>query len=151
GKENGIVLDYHSPTRPVVKILQNGGETWRIWRPGKAESEEFKVESLDVYAKDRYPIKNAKYYGEVGGIVVAANDDEQVVCTARYENARVDYIKLPFSFPPGAKLGTPDHDYGLRFVDIDEDGHPDIIFSNEKEYGVYLYTDMEHGWSRKVM
>ena len=39
----------------------------------------------------------------------------------------------------------------MRFIDIDEDGNEDIVFSNEKEYGVYLFTDMEHGWSKKVI
>jgi len=26
-----------------------------------------------------------------------------------------------------------------------------LIFSNEKEYGIYLFNDMKTGWSRKVM
>lgn len=60
--------------------------------------------------------------------------------------------KVPFSLPPGAAL--PDasgKDNGLRFLDLDGDGNLDIIFSNEKEYGVYLFENMEKGWSRKVM
>ncbi len=55
-------------------------------------------------------------------------------------------IRLPFLLPPGAKLSITDGrgmDYGLRFVDLDADGKLDIIFSNEKEYGIYLFTDME--------
>src|SRR5262249_28764543 len=40
---------------------------------------------------------------------------------------------------------------GLRFLDLDGDGKLDIIFSNEKEYGIYLFENMEKGWSRKVM
>jgi hypothetical protein len=31
------------------------------------------------------------------------------------------------------------------------DGKLDIIFSNEKEYGIYLFENMEKGWSRKLM
>src|SRR5262249_27995866 len=30
-------------------------------------------------------------------------------------------------------------------------GKLDIVFSNEKEYGIYLFTDMKKGWSRKVI
>src|SRR5439155_2926357 len=60
----------------------------------------------------------------------------------------------PFSLPPGAR--TYDRvdnwkDTGLRFVDLDGDGEVDIIFSNEKEYGIYLFTDMEKGWSKQIM
>ena len=40
---------------------------------------------------------------------------------------------------------------GLRFLDLDDDGKLDLIFSNEKEYGVYLFTDMEKGWNKKIM
>jgi peptidoglycan/xylan/chitin deacetylase (PgdA/CDA1 family) len=64
------------------------------------------------------------------------------------------WVRLPFRLPPGAKLSITDgggHDYGLRFVDLNADGKLDIIFSNEKEYGIYLFTDMEKGWSKKVL
>jgi putative membrane-bound dehydrogenase-like protein len=61
------------------------------------------------------------------------------------------YVKTGWSLPPGARLSDGDRDYGLRFIDLDGDGNDDIVFSNETEYGIYLFTDMEHGWSRKVM
>jgi putative membrane-bound dehydrogenase-like protein len=57
--------------------------------------------------------------------------------------------KLPFKLPGGVSL-VSDHDSGLRFVDLDEDGHDDVIVSNNKGYGVYLFTSMKDGWSRKV-
>jgi putative membrane-bound dehydrogenase-like protein len=60
-------------------------------------------------------------------------------------------VKAGWSLPPGARDADGDKDYGLRFIDIDEDGNDDVVFSNEKEYGIYLFTDMEHGWSKKVM
>ena len=34
---------------------------------------------------------------------------------------------------------------GLRFVDLNGDGHEDIVFSNAERYGVYLYNDVEIG------
>jgi hypothetical protein len=64
-----------------------------------------------------------------------------------------------FELPAGANLAEVNRidgawrfdDAGLRFVDLDGDGNPDVIFSNEKEYGIYLFKDMKDGWSRKVM
>jgi putative membrane-bound dehydrogenase-like protein len=79
-------------------------------------------------------------------------DPEGTSAIFRWSPKDKSWSKLPFALPEGASLAHSDgKEDGLRFIDIDEDGHPDIVFSNEKEYGVYLFTDMEHGWSRKVM
>src|SRR5207302_7649227 len=42
-------------------------------------------------------------------------------------------------------------DNGLRFVDVNEDGRPDVMFSNEQRYGLHLFTSMEKGWSQQVL
>src|SRR5205823_799168 len=62
------------------------------------------------------------------------------------------WSKLPFRLPAGAALVDENgRDNGLRFLDLDSDGKLDIIFSNERDYGIYLFNDMKEGWSRKVM
>jgi putative membrane-bound dehydrogenase-like protein len=88
---------------------------------------------------------------ELGGTpcYVVANDKEQAVFV--WSREKNDYVKAPFALPPGARLGGAGKDSGLRIVDLDEDGRDDVVFSNEKEYGVYLFTDLEHGWSKKVI
>ncbi len=54
--------------------------------------------------------------------------------------------------PAGARLvDDQGRDAGLRFVDIDEDGFVDVVFSNDQEYGIYLYDRAAKGWTRKVM
>jgi len=59
---------------------------------------------------------------------------------------------VPFTLPPGARLrGRDGREHGLVFIDLDGDGYLDVIISNEKEYGIYLFKDMEEGWSRKVI
>jgi putative membrane-bound dehydrogenase-like protein len=104
-------------------------------------------------------------------VCLAANEKEQVVFLSSGEKRSwvkapfslrpgdspgpvflpVTWVKAPFSLPPGAHLSDKERDHGLRFVDLDEDGNLDVVFSNEKEYGIYLFTDLKNGWSRKVM
>jgi putative membrane-bound dehydrogenase-like protein len=61
------------------------------------------------------------------------------------------WTRLPFGLPPGARVvGEKGLDAGLRFVDLDEDGRDDVVFSGPDGFGVYLFDSMEAGWSRKV-
>src|SRR5262249_2700290 len=62
------------------------------------------------------------------------------------------WVKLPFTLPAGVTLVTDEgKDNGLRFVDLDEDGYEDVLFSNEKQYGLFLFNSMKEGWSRKIL
>ena len=80
---------------------------------------------------------------------IAANGTDHAIFSSSDDGK--SYVKTDLTLPPGARLTDGDGDHGLRFIDIDEDGNDDIVFSNEKEYGIYLYTDLAHGWSKKVM
>ncbi|WP_165227682.1 PVC-type heme-binding CxxCH protein [Aquisphaera insulae] len=58
------------------------------------------------------------------------------------------------SFPSAITPGPDDataRQPGLRLVDVDEDGHLDRVFSNDREYGVYLFDPGTGGWTRKAM
>jgi len=65
----------------------------------------------------------------------------------RYTLALLLSIQLHAAPPlPSGAEGQP----GLRMVDINGDGHDDIVFSNAERYGVYLYNDVEKknlGWT----
>src|SRR5690606_24122248 len=70
----------------------------------------------------------------------------------RWSDKEKNWKILPFTLPGGAVIvDAQGRDNGVRFVDVDEDGHDDVVFSNEKEYGIYLFDNMKTGWNRKVM
>ncbi len=81
--------------------------------------------------------------------LIVSNPQQQAVF--KWNPAKKTWEKLPFALPAAATLvDAKGGDAGLRFIDIDEDGHADILFSNEKASGLYLFESMTRGWSRKV-
>ncbi len=60
--------------------------------------------------------------------------------------------KLPFALPAGTMVvDAQGRDAGLRFVDIDEDGHDDVIFSNAQRYSLHLFASLKDGWARRIL
>jgi putative membrane-bound dehydrogenase-like protein len=58
------------------------------------------------------------------------------------------WVKLPFALPQGTAIADVEgRDAGLRFIDINEDGMADIVFSNDDHYGVHLFKSMREGWA----
>ncbi len=88
--------------------------------------------------------------------LIVANDIENVIYVWSVE--RKTWQKGPFTLPSGASIvNKAGGDNGQRFVDLDQDGFDDVIFSNPDSYGIYLFVakpkrdwDFEVGWSRKV-
>jgi len=66
----------------------------------------------------------------------------------RTENA---WELLPFMLPENMWLPTPDHDTGLRFVDLDQNGTLDVLYSNDTGYAAALFTSLEKGWSQELV
>jgi putative membrane-bound dehydrogenase-like protein len=59
--------------------------------------------------------------------------------------------KAAFSLPAGASIPAPillALETGTRFADLDGDGKLDVIWSNEESYGLYLFKDMQTGWTK---
>jgi putative membrane-bound dehydrogenase-like protein len=82
--------------------------------------------------------------------ILVSNDEQQAIF--RWSTEKESWIKLPFTLPPGAKVVDRDgRDAGLCFVDVDQDGFDDVIFSNEDGYGLYLFESMQRGWSKEAV
>ncbi|HZV07176.1 MAG TPA: PVC-type heme-binding CxxCH protein [Gemmataceae bacterium] len=80
--------------------------------------------------------------------LIVSNDTQQAI----FRWSEKEWSKLPFALPEGVAIVNSDgKDNGLRFVDIDEDGHDDVLFSNGERYSLHLLTSMKDGWSRRVL
>ena len=80
------------------------------------------------------------------------NDGKVEIISNRSIKERTDKVwkPLPFKFPEGTVLETKDGgDAGLRFADINDDGNQDVIFSDGKRFGTWIFESMETGWTRR--
>jgi putative membrane-bound dehydrogenase-like protein len=154
GAENGVRLEDSTGDGYLNVIIQRNGSTHvRRWLPDGKGGHYW--DSLDLpplppeadFLKD-YRVRRSIKLGD-RGVYVAANEKEQVVFV--FAEKQRSWVKAAFALPPGARLPVEGKESGLRFIDLDENGSDDVIFSNEKDYAIYLFSDMEKGWSRKVM
>jgi putative membrane-bound dehydrogenase-like protein len=82
--------------------------------------------------------------------VIVSNPEQNAVFAWDKEKHR--WQQMPFSLPAGtAIVDVQGRDAGLRFVDVDEDGRDDLLFSDDWAFGLYLFDSLEQGWSRKVV
>ncbi|MFL2869227.1 MAG: PVC-type heme-binding CxxCH protein [Pirellulaceae bacterium] len=79
---------------------------------------------------------------------------EMITNTAvlRWDTDDRKWQPLPFSIPDDTSItNEAGLDAGLRFVDIDDDGLEDIIFSDDQTYSLHLFSDMKTGWDNKLL
>ncbi len=62
------------------------------------------------------------------------------------------WTKATFSLPSNtAFVDAAGRDAGLRLVDLNADGHVDVIYSDAHRNSVHLFESMAAGWSRKIL
>ena len=75
-----------------------------------------------------------------------------------WSSAPREWKKLDFQLPRGTSLVDAEgRDTGLRFVDVNADGRPDVLVSNEREFSLHLFIPgvnqrlmWEVGWNDEV-
>ncbi len=70
--------------------------------------------------------------------LIVGNESQNAVLS--WNEAEKKWKKLDYALPKGAAIVDAEgRDNGVRFVDVNQDGFEDVIFSNETGYGLYLY------------
>jgi putative membrane-bound dehydrogenase-like protein len=81
--------------------------------------------------------------------LIVSNDQQQAIFGWSADKKK--WTKLPFALPSAARIVDEDgKDNGVRFVDFDEDGREDVIWSNENGSSLHLFSTMQTGWSKEV-
>lgn len=98
----------------------------------------------------------------INEVILSVQDNDTNV-VLQWSMADERWTRLPFALPEGTTLATPyskdeswkfrgfGTDAGLRFVDINEDGFDDIVFSNVQRYSIHLFDSMETGWNKEIL
>ncbi len=82
-------------------------------------------------------------------VVQTRLQDSPVVLTPSDEGLVAVRLNM---FPSGAVMQTAKgEDRGLRFIDVDEDGNRDLIWSNPDEYGAFLFDPAGKRWSISLL
>ncbi len=69
---------------------------------------------------------------------IVSNEHENFIY--EWNDKKKSWVKLPFTLPKGLTIVNKEgKDNGVRFIDLNGDGFDDIVFSNEKRWGVYLW------------
>src|SRR5581483_12207887 len=76
----------------------------------------------------------------------------------KWSDSELVWKKLPLTLPEGTSIvNAAGRENGLRFVDLNDDGYADVLFSNERGYSVHLFIahpkpwlGWEVGWSYAV-
>ena len=86
--------------------------------------------------------------------LIVSNPEQNAIFT--WSESEKSWSRFSFGLPEGTAIVTADGlDNGLRFVDLNKDGYDDVVFSNEKRFGVWLYVPkaflgFKDGWSRHL-
>lgn len=137
------------PTAPLLAhfdggtvLIQAGGSP-RAWRFGDGwQDDKGLVQGLSTQGTLRAVDLNGDEQDEL-------LDDNGAVFVRDTETAT--WHDAGYHLPDGVRFRDgKGRDAGLRWVDVDEDRDLDLVFSNETQYGLWLYDGATKGWTTEV-
>jgi putative membrane-bound dehydrogenase-like protein len=87
--------------------------------------------------------------------LIVGNESQSAIFS--WSSEAQGWDRIPYALPVGRSIVDGEgRDNGLRFVDINEDGFDDVLFSNPKKCSLHLFVPepvlgWTEGWTREVM
>ncbi len=76
---------------------------------------------------------------------IVGNESSRAVLTL--DRATLRWKPAPFNLPAGTRVVDQNgRDAGLRWIDLDQDGDDDIVFSDDSRNSVHRFESMQTGW-----
>lgn len=70
----------------------------------------------------------------------------------QWDQQQSEWVRAGFGLPPALQLTAPAlFEIAARLIDVNEDGKLDLVFSDAKRYGVWLFESLENGWSTELV
>lgn len=149
----------------MLVLTETERKAW-VWQGAWAESKSF-LAGLDIDGQPLFTSENGRDRGvrlrdldDDGNCeLIVANEKQNAVFAWSDEEQtwRGTWKRLPYALPKGTSIVDAEgRDNGLRFVDINEDGFHDVVFSNDRSYSLHLFVPKLHlgfqpGWTREVL
>jgi putative membrane-bound dehydrogenase-like protein len=153
--ETGVRFGVFQPKGQASFVINNN-ESHGVWH-FENNAWELASESLDGLNLDG-PVHTAQQGRDRGVRLIDLDSDgicelivgnESQSGAFEWQASSASWARLPFSLPAKTQIVTSEgRDAGLRFADVDEDGHLDVLFSNATRYSLHLFRDLMDGWSR---
>lgn len=159
GVRFGVV---HPDGRPMLLRLderESGcwsfeGGSW-VAQPGLLNGLELEGQPVRIRTAGRdQGVRFRDVDGDGIGEVLVSNPRQNAVF--RWSPSAQRWQRESQALPPDTSIVDEDgEDNGLRFVDVNEDGHDDVLFSNGTRFALWLYVPKpflgwQAGWTRKV-
>lgn len=112
-------------------------------------SEKDKADSQQTFQDTAPVLRDLNSDGISDSIVSAATGTSKFY---RLNPEAGEWTELPIKLPANVLLpGLDGRDTGIRFIDINEDGMDDLVFSNQERYSVHLWEKEKQAWSHEVV
>jgi len=109
---------------------------------------------------DGTPLRTARRGVDSGVRLADLNDDGRAKLLVGNPRQRAVFSyrasegwrRASYNLPKEANfVDAEGRDRGLRLIDVDDDRQLDVLFSNERRYGLYLFADDQTGWSIEII
>lgn len=130
-------------------LARHSGEGIRGWHFQKGRWEKVEIDLPEDFAlslePDRYRYRDLNGDG-ISDLIVNGSRVNEIHLLRKFgDGLRLE--KAGFALPHLEMIFNGEgKDGGLRFVDLDRDGDEDLVYANEREFGVWRFQDQNVGW-----